>query len=41
MPDTHVLAEHSSQGQLAVYDAIVIGAGISAYICSTACANWV
>ena len=29
MPDTHVLAEHSSQGQLAVYDAIVIGAGIS------------
>src|SRR5690349_8111375 len=29
MPDTRVLAEHSSQGQLAVYDAIVIGAGIS------------
>ena len=29
MPDTHVLAEHSSQGQLAVYNAIVIGAGIS------------
>ena len=29
MPDTHVLAEHSSQGQLAIYDAIVIGAGIS------------
>ena len=29
MPDTHALAEHSSQGQLAVYDAIVIGAGIS------------
>ena len=29
MPDTHVLAEHSSQGQLAAYDAIVIGAGIS------------
>jgi cation diffusion facilitator CzcD-associated flavoprotein CzcO len=29
MPDTHVLAEHPSQGQLAVYDAIVIGAGIS------------
>src|SRR6516165_7133971 len=29
MPDTHVLAEHSSQSQLAVYDAIVIGAGIS------------
>jgi cation diffusion facilitator CzcD-associated flavoprotein CzcO len=29
MPDTHVLAEHSSQGQLAVYDAIVIGAWIS------------
>src|ERR1700747_3552747 len=29
MPDTHVLAEHSRQGQLAVYDAIVIGAGIS------------
>ena len=29
MPDTHVLAEPSSQGQLAVYDAIVIGAGIS------------
>ena len=29
MPDTHVLAEPSSRGQLAVYDAIVIGAGIS------------
>ena len=33
MPDTHVLAERPSesqgQGQLAVYDAIVIGAGIS------------
>src|SRR3979411_1946889 len=29
MPDTHVLAEHSSQGQLTVYEAIVIGAGIS------------
>src|SRR5246127_4151755 len=29
MPDTHVLAAHSSQGQLAVYDAIFIGAGIS------------
>jgi cation diffusion facilitator CzcD-associated flavoprotein CzcO len=29
MPDTHALAEHPSQGQLAVYDAIVIGAGIS------------
>jgi len=29
MPDTHAWAEHSSQGQLAVYDAIVIGAGIS------------
>src|SRR5215469_12141949 len=29
MPDTHALAEHSSQGQLAVHDAIVIGAGIS------------
>jgi cation diffusion facilitator CzcD-associated flavoprotein CzcO len=29
MPDTHVLAERSSQGQLAVYGAIVIGAGIS------------
>ena len=29
MLDTHVLAEHSSQGRLAVYDAIVIGAGIS------------
>jgi cation diffusion facilitator CzcD-associated flavoprotein CzcO len=29
MPDTHVLAGHSSQGQLTVYDAIVIGAGIS------------
>jgi len=29
MPDTHVLAEHSSRGQVAVYDAIVIGAGIS------------
>src|SRR5262249_23168464 len=29
MPDPHVLAEHSSRGQVAVYDAIVIGAGIS------------
>ena len=29
MPDTHVLAEDASQGHLAVYDAIVIGAGIS------------
>src|ERR1700760_1504289 len=29
MPDTHVLAEHLSRGQLADYDAIVIGAGIS------------
>jgi cation diffusion facilitator CzcD-associated flavoprotein CzcO len=29
MPDTHVLAERPSQGQLAVYDAIVIGARIS------------
>jgi cation diffusion facilitator CzcD-associated flavoprotein CzcO len=29
MPDTHALAERPSQGQLAVYDAIVIGAGIS------------
>src|SRR3979490_467793 len=29
MPDTHVLAERPNQGQLAVYDAIVIGAGIS------------
>src|ERR1700750_392652 len=29
MPDTHALAERLSQGQLAVYDAIVIGAGIS------------
>src|SRR5271163_2361585 len=29
MLDTHVLAEHSSKGPLAVYDAIVIGAGIS------------
>src|SRR6266550_4929062 len=29
MPDTHALAERASQGQLAVYDAIVIGAGIS------------
>src|SRR5947207_11501793 len=29
MPDTHALMEHPSQGQLAVYDAIVIGAGIS------------
>ena len=27
MPDIHVLAERPSQGQLAVYDAIVIGAG--------------
>ena len=41
MPDTHALAEHSSQGELAVYDAIVIGAGISGpCMCSTACANW-
>ena len=29
MPDTNVLAEPSSQGQVAEYDAIVIGAGIS------------
>ena len=33
MPDTHVLAEHPRESygpdQLAVYDAIVIGAGIS------------
>ncbi len=29
MPDTHALAERPSQGQLAIYDAIVIGAGIS------------
>jgi cation diffusion facilitator CzcD-associated flavoprotein CzcO len=29
MPDTHALAARPSQGQLAVYDAIVIGAGIS------------
>ena len=29
MPDTHALAERPSQAQLAVYDAIVIGAGIS------------
>ena len=29
MPDTHALAERPSQGHLAVYDAIVIGAGIS------------
>src|SRR5215831_3548912 len=29
MPDTHVLAERPSQGRLPVYDAIVIGAGIS------------
>src|SRR6266508_6493066 len=29
MLDTHALAERPSQGQLAVYDAIVIGAGIS------------
>src|SRR6202007_1527560 len=29
MPDTHVLAEHYSQGQLAGDAAIVIGAGIS------------
>ena len=29
MPDTHVLAECPSQGQVVVYDAIVIGAGIS------------
>src|SRR3979490_557920 len=29
MPDTHALAERPSQRQLAVYDAIVIGAGIS------------
>jgi cation diffusion facilitator CzcD-associated flavoprotein CzcO len=29
MPDTHALAVRPSQGQLAVYDAIVIGAGIS------------
>src|SRR5580700_11493942 len=29
MPDTHALAARPSQGQLAVFDAIVIGAGIS------------
>ncbi len=29
MPDTNVLAERPSQGQVAEYDAIVIGAGIS------------
>ena len=29
MPDTHALAERSNQSQVAVYDAIVIGAGIS------------
>ena len=29
MPDTHALAVRLSQDQLAVYDAIVIGAGIS------------
>src|SRR5437764_11957933 len=29
MPDSHALVERPSQGQLAVYDAIVIGAGIS------------
>jgi len=29
MPDTHVVAERPSRGQAAVYDAIVIGAGIS------------
>ena len=29
MPDTHVLAERSAQDEIATYDAIVIGAGIS------------
>jgi cation diffusion facilitator CzcD-associated flavoprotein CzcO len=29
MPDTHSLVERPSQDQLAVYDAIVVGAGIS------------
>ncbi len=29
MPDTHIVAERSAQDQVAVYDAIVIGAGIS------------
>jgi cation diffusion facilitator CzcD-associated flavoprotein CzcO len=29
MPDTHALVERPSQDQLAVYDAIVVGAGIS------------
>ena len=29
MPDTHALAGRPSQGQFAIYDAIVIGAGIS------------
>ena len=29
MPDTHVLAERPAQDQIATYDAIVIGAGIS------------
>jgi cation diffusion facilitator CzcD-associated flavoprotein CzcO len=29
VPDTHVLAERPAEGQIATYDAIVIGAGIS------------
>src|SRR5690349_12796826 len=29
MPDTHAVAERPNEGQVAVYDAIVIGAGIS------------
>src|SRR5258708_5064074 len=29
MPDTHVLAERPNPGEFAVYDAIIIGAGIS------------
>jgi cation diffusion facilitator CzcD-associated flavoprotein CzcO len=29
MPDTNVLAERPAQDQIATYDAIVIGAGIS------------
>ena len=29
MPDTHFLAERPAQDQIATYDAIVIGAGIS------------
>ncbi len=39
MPDTHLLAERSGQGEFAEYDAIVIGAGISGMFMLYRCAN--